>query len=167
MAVYTTIDNPELYFQVVTFTANASTQSITLPGSEDMQPDLIWGKSRTDGYDHEVYDSVRGALKRVKPNQNHAEVSDVGNLTAFNSDGFSLGAATNMNYTDGASIVAWCWKAGTTSGINTTGADITLASILLMTHQNFQLSSTRVMILPIHKCHMDSVLYLNLDFLKN
>ena len=125
MAAYTTIDNPELYFQVVKFVANASTQSITLPGSEDMQPDLVWGKSRSDAYDWELYDSVRGTLKRVKSNQDHQELSDAGNLTAFNSDGFSLGSATNMNYNSGSNIVAWCWKAGTTSGITTTGANIT------------------------------------------
>ena len=30
MAVYTTIDNPELYFQVKLYTGNGSTQTITL-----------------------------------------------------------------------------------------------------------------------------------------
>ena len=38
---YTTIDNPELYFQTVLYGGNNSTQSITLGGDEDMQPDLV------------------------------------------------------------------------------------------------------------------------------
>ena len=42
MAVYTTIDNPELYFQVKLYAGNSSTQAITLDGSEDMQPDFVW-----------------------------------------------------------------------------------------------------------------------------
>ena len=49
MAAYTTIDNPELYFQVALYTGNFSTQSITLPGSEDMQPDWVWIKGRSNG----------------------------------------------------------------------------------------------------------------------
>ena len=36
---YTTIDNPELYFQTKLYTGNGGTQSITLDGSENMQPD--------------------------------------------------------------------------------------------------------------------------------
>ena len=44
---YTTIDNPELYFQTVLWTGNgSSSRSITLDGSEDMQPDWTWIKSR-------------------------------------------------------------------------------------------------------------------------
>ena len=41
---YTTIDNPELYFQCKLYTGNATARSITLDGSEDMQPDFVWIK---------------------------------------------------------------------------------------------------------------------------
>ena len=41
---YTTIDNPELFFQTVLFSGNAGTNAITLDGSEDMQPDWVWLK---------------------------------------------------------------------------------------------------------------------------
>ena len=44
MAAYTTIDNPELYFQCKIYTGTAGAQSLTLDGSEDMQPDLVWLK---------------------------------------------------------------------------------------------------------------------------
>jgi hypothetical protein len=36
---YTTIDNPELYFQTKLWTGNGSAQALTFDGSEDMQPD--------------------------------------------------------------------------------------------------------------------------------
>ena len=40
---YTTIDNPELYFQVNTYAGNASNpRTHTLSGDEDMQPDMIF-----------------------------------------------------------------------------------------------------------------------------
>ena len=43
---YTTIDNPELFFQTKLYTGNGGTQSITLDGSENMQPDWVWIKQR-------------------------------------------------------------------------------------------------------------------------
>ena len=48
MAAYTTIDNPELYFQCKTYTGNGTTQNITFDGDEDMQPDLVWVKNISD-----------------------------------------------------------------------------------------------------------------------
>ena len=47
---YTTIDNPELFFQTVLYTGNATARSITLDGSEDMQPDWVWIKNRQKEY---------------------------------------------------------------------------------------------------------------------
>ena len=58
---YTTIDNPELYFQVKTYTGNGSTQSITFDGSEDMSPNLIWIDSRTRTDKNTAWDTVRTA----------------------------------------------------------------------------------------------------------
>jgi len=111
MAVYTTIDNPELYFQIVLFSGNSSTQSITLGGEEDMQPDLVWIKARSDAGEHTLYDSVRGATKRLDSADNGAEDTVAGGVTAFNSDGFSVGSGGNEN--SATTIVGWCWKAGT------------------------------------------------------
>ena len=125
---------PHDYFNTKLFTANASTQSITGVG---FQPDMVWGKSRGNAYDHEIYDAVRGVHKRIKPNQLHAEASDTGNLTSFDSDGFSLGSATNMNYTNGDNIVAWNWKAGTTSGISAGSQNITPSSYSINTSAGF------------------------------
>ena len=44
---YATIDNPELYFQTKTYSGTGSSLAVTLDGSEDMQPDLVWVKSRS------------------------------------------------------------------------------------------------------------------------
>ena len=38
---YTTIDNPELYFQVKIYTGTGSSNALTLDGDENMQPDLV------------------------------------------------------------------------------------------------------------------------------
>tara|TARA_R100001129_G_scaffold127168_2_gene89275 strand:- start:1503 stop:4301 length:2799 start_codon:yes stop_codon:yes gene_type:complete len=106
-----TILLPNKHFDTLLFTANASTQVVT---GLNFQPDLVWGKSRDDTYDHELYDSVRGATKRLKSNQQDQELTDAQNLQSFNSNGFTLGSATNMNYNSGSDIVAWNWNAGDT-----------------------------------------------------
>jgi hypothetical protein len=112
MAVYTTIDNPELYFQTKLYTGNGSTQSITLDGDTDMQPDWVWIKNRSSVTNHEVADSVRGVNKLLKPNDTDAEQSLTTKITSFDSDGFGVGTDANVNGS-GNSLVAWNWKAGT------------------------------------------------------
>ena len=62
---YTTIDTPESYFNVVTYTGNGSTQSITGVG---FQPDLVWIKSRNASGDHVITDSSRGTGKQIMTN---------------------------------------------------------------------------------------------------
>ena len=45
---FTEIDNPELYFQVKLYTGNGSGgHAITFDGSEDMQPNFVWIKTRS------------------------------------------------------------------------------------------------------------------------
>ena len=124
MAAYTTIDDPEAYFQVKTYTGNNSTNAQTLDGDTDMEPGMIWFKRRDSAANHSVFDAVRGVTKRLATNTtgNDTTVSDA--LTSFNSDGFTLGndASNYINYNT-ATYVAWCWKAGTTSGLS--GGSIT------------------------------------------
>ena len=114
MAVYTTIDNPELYFQVKLYSGTGSSNAITLDGDEDMQPDMIWIKNRADSADQRIFDSVRTASKSLIPNNTDAEYNDTSTvmLSSFNSDGFTVVSHGNVNDSSD-SHVAWCWKAGT------------------------------------------------------
>ena len=68
MAVYTTIDDPEAHFQVKLYTGTGSELAVTLDGSEDMQPDLIWIKERTGTESHTWTDAVRGVTKWISSN---------------------------------------------------------------------------------------------------
>ena len=114
---YTTIDDPSQYFQTALWTGNGSARAITNDGNSDLQPDWIWGKNRSDTNAHWLMDSTRGVDKRIISSESDAEddpSTDI--LTAFGSDGFSLGTNTEGNKS-GDSYVAWQWKAngGTTS----------------------------------------------------
>jgi len=106
---YTTVDNPTDYFNTVLFSGNETARSITGVG---FQPDWVWIKDRSQAYNHHLFDSVRGATKRLKSDVTDAESTNAQTLTAFGSDGFSLGTdnATNGN---GSSVVSWNWLAGT------------------------------------------------------
>ena len=111
-------DFPGKLFNVVTYTGNGSTQSITGLG---FQPDMVWIKSRSSGEDPSIYDSNRGVTKRLKSSESQAQSTVSNGFTAFDSDGFSLGSASENNGSS-ATYVAWCWRAnGGTTASNTSG----------------------------------------------
>jgi hypothetical protein len=118
---YTTIDNPELYFQTKTYSGSSSDVTVTFDGSEDMQPDVVWLKKRNGSGDHLIYDSVRGTNKRLQPNSTDVEVDRSSNndeLKSFNSDGWTLGSF-NSNVTGaGSTNVSWNWKKSATAGFD-------------------------------------------------
>jgi len=121
---YTTIDNPELFFQTVLWTGNATNaRSITLDGSENMQPDWVWIKNRTDTNSHALFDSVRGATKFIESDTTDAEATNSGFLQSFNSDGFTVGDQGRVN-ANSQNYVAWNWKAGGSASSNSDG-DVT------------------------------------------
>ena len=109
---YTTIDDPSAYFQTTIYTGNGGTNAITNSGNSDLQPDLVWLKERSSAGAGLLFDAVRGATKFVRSSDAAAEVTAADTLTAFNSDGFTLGAdasnyAANQN---SETYVAWNWK---------------------------------------------------------
>jgi len=106
MAAYTAIDDPEAHFQTVIYTGNGSTQSITLPGTTDMLPDMIWFKRRDDTDQPKLHDAVRGVAARLGPNADSAEVSDDDVITSFNSDGFSLGDDDSSNASSASNTIS-------------------------------------------------------------
>ena len=111
---------PSENFNVVLYTGNGATQSITGVG---FQPDFVWIKSRSiSGSNHVVYDTTRGAGEYLIPNTDGAEGTIANGLTSFDSDGFTLGSEAGHNF-NGATFVAWCWKAnGGTTSSNTDGS---------------------------------------------
>ena len=117
MAVYTTIDNPELYFQTELYGGTGSGHSPTWNGDTDMQPDIVWIKSRAATSNQFLYDSVRGATKEIYVNIDNIESAQSTGLTSFNSDGFTLGDSGDLN-NSGGSFVAWGWKESATAGLD-------------------------------------------------
>ena len=122
MAAYTAIDNPELYFQCKLYTGNATGRDITLDGSENMSPNLVWIKVRSEAEASQFYDTIRGVQKRFMTHSIEVSETVSQGLTAFNADGFTLGTGNGANKNT-ETYVAWCWKAGTsfTNDASSTG----------------------------------------------
>ena len=116
-----TIADGSDYFQSVLWNGNSSARSITTTG---MSPDWVWIKARNHNYWHYLYDAVRGATKELYANSTNAEDTDAGGLTAFNSDGFSLGSNIAINGSS-KTFVGWAWDAGSSTVSNTDGSETT------------------------------------------
>jgi len=107
------LDNPAVtpseHFNPVLYTGNGSTQSITGVG---FQPDWVWNKVRSRVDSNHLWDNVRGAGYRLRSDSSAAEnYNGTAYLTAFDSDGFSVGLDDGVNR-NSETYVAWCWKAG-------------------------------------------------------
>ena len=114
---YTTINKSTDYFNTKLYTGNGSVRTETGVG---FQPDWVWIKDRTGTNAHTLTDAVRGANYQVYTNLTNAQTNASGYLTAFASDGFTLGTDGAVN-TNSSNYVAWNWKAGTTGSGSTTG----------------------------------------------
>ena len=120
---YTTIDDPSAHFQSAIWSGTGSALSVTFGGNSDMQPDMVWVKNRTVSSDHRLSDSVRGTSSHLVPNDAAAIDTSSTALTAFNSDGFSVG--TEQSYSQsGKNHVGWAWKAGTSFTNDASGTGI-------------------------------------------
>ena len=114
---YTTIDKSSDYFNTLLYTGNGSARSITGVG---FQPDWVWVKSRTTTHQPVLSDSVRGTGKELRSDTTDAE-SSLGDITSFDSDGFSIGTRGEIN-NNTTPFVSWNWKASGSTASNTDGS---------------------------------------------
>jgi hypothetical protein len=117
-----TIKKGNTVMDATLYTGNGSTQTVT--NAAGFKPDWVWLKERSSTSSNNVYDSIRGTTKYLLTNATDAEGTDATSLTAFNSNGFSLGGAgfTNEN---AQTYVAWQWQAGQGSTSSNTSGSIT------------------------------------------
>ena len=127
-----TIKQPNKQFDVVTYTGDGTT-SKTISGL-NFQPDMVWQKSRSQSYRHNLYDAVRGFGQHLQPSFPDAE-NTVGTAvgTSFflgaTSTGFTVGVPTSGTYSgnlgtneNGTTYVGWAWNAGGSTVTNTAGS---------------------------------------------
>ena len=94
-------------FNIETYTGTSATQSISGLG---FSPNLIWLKERSGTDRHVLIDTIRGANSQLSSNDSNAETTYSSNLESFDTNGFTLGSATETNGS-GETYVGWTWKA--------------------------------------------------------
>ena len=86
-------------------TARSITNGINLSGSGG----LVWFKMREAGFSHRLVDTARGVTKKLETPSQAAEGTEAQGLTAFNSDGFTIGTADNYNL-DTYDLCSWTFR---------------------------------------------------------
>ena len=91
----------------------ANAQSITNNIDLSGEGGLTWIKNRdsggSDAWSHYWFDTERGATKYLRSNLTTAEATSNNSLSAFNSDGFTLGETGGTN-NNGDSYVSWSFR---------------------------------------------------------
>ena len=107
-------DYPQKLHNPIIWTGNGGTLNVTGLG---YQPDLVWYKRRDSSSSHILMDSTRGTSKAIESNNNGSQdTSFTSGITAFGTDGFTLGNQSQGN-ASGGTYVGWSWRAngGSTS----------------------------------------------------
>ena len=108
---YTTVDKQTAHFNTKLYTGNGGTNAITGVG---FQPDKVLIKERNGTNNHEINDAIRGVNYQLYPNLANAQTNAANHLTAFGTDGFTVGSDGALN-TNSNTYVSWNWLAGGTT----------------------------------------------------
>ncbi len=111
-------NDPSKYFDILDYKGTGASRTFSSLG---FGPDMIWTKQRSSTGEPRIQDVVRGTNSQIRSNTSAAQLTETNNVTAFNSDGYTIGANGDIN-SSSHTHVAWLWDAGTTnSGANNDG----------------------------------------------
>ena len=103
------ISRPDQYVGISTWTGDGNTgRNIK---TLQFKPDLVWIKQRSATRAHALFDSVRGANKRLQSSSNNAETTHTDQMSAFIDNGFTVEDNNTVNV-DSGTYVGWSWRAG-------------------------------------------------------
>ena len=132
------------YFKPVLYTGNGTaigSGGLAITGT-GFEPGFVWVKDRSaDSKDHMLFDRVRGTTKYLSSSADGdgsgaAQGTDTESLTAFGSDGFTLGSNADVNVNTNT-YVSWNWKTVTGSGSTTSPAGSTASTSIVSAAGHF------------------------------
>jgi hypothetical protein len=91
------------------YAGTSATQTITNGIDLAGKGGLVWAKDRTAANSHQLYDTVRGVQKRLITDQTAAQGTETSGITAFNSNGWTMGAQYEINGS-GSNYVSWTFR---------------------------------------------------------
>jgi len=107
--------NVENVFSTTMYDGNSSTQTITNGIDLSTEGGLVWTSryenagSSSSVFTQQIYDTERGVHKALYPATTSGQLTYTNFLTAFNTDGFTVGNNTNINYS-GDRFISWTWR---------------------------------------------------------
>jgi len=104
-----TADNSSNAFTITVTNAVAQNGGGLFTDSTANKGGLVWLKGRSGATDHALYDTARGATFDLVSNSTAAQTTQSTGLTAFNSNGFSLGSLAKLN-TNAATYASWTFR---------------------------------------------------------
>jgi hypothetical protein len=103
----------EEVFSTYLYTGNDVALTVTNGIDLSTKGGLVWGKSRSGSQNHRLYDTARGSNFSLISNATSAQSNQGTNACAFNTDGFSLSAASGIvgsaTY-GGPNYVSWTFR---------------------------------------------------------
>jgi len=122
------IEDGSTAFDVITYDGTGASRTFT---DLSFQPDIVWIKARNDSYWHHLYDAERGVEQALFPNDQYYEVNKPNGLTAFTTNGFTVGSDNDVNGTS-KPYVAWNWNVDTafTNASGSNGANIASSGVV-------------------------------------
>jgi hypothetical protein len=99
-------------FSCFLYTGNGSTQTITNNIDLSTKGGLVWIKNRSTTADHGLWDTARGATKRLRSNTTDSQNTEDAQVTGFTSSGFTLGtdgASNSPNFNE-STFASWTFR---------------------------------------------------------
>ena len=119
------LNNPSKYFTMKEFGGDDTTdgsKKLIVPFS----PDFVWLKALNIGYDHRLYDRIRGQNSLVINKEDATLGTSAAALTTWDSSGISLEQTAEESYNNtGDSYVGFFWDAGESAATASTEGSIT------------------------------------------
>jgi hypothetical protein len=105
--------------------ANALVVTNTV-NNTSFQPDFVWVKSISLAQGHVLEDAVRGTSLFLQTNSTAADqATGGGDVSSFNSNGFTLSFANARTNQSAATYVGWQWKGSNAAAVTNTSGSIT------------------------------------------
>jgi hypothetical protein len=96
-------------FSTYLYEGNSSTQTITNGIDLAGEGGLVWIKARNSAATHGLYDTERGATKRIDSTTSNGESTYGDSLTSFDASGFSIGARGDLNQ-NSIDFASWSFR---------------------------------------------------------
>ncbi len=99
----------EEVFSTYAYRGNETARTLAT-GIDNTKGALAWVKSRNDSHDNQLVDTVRGANKIISSNNGLAESTTANRITGFETTGFNVGSAGQVNGTAAYNYVGWNFR---------------------------------------------------------